>query len=65
VNAESDTAELSSLASGLDDLVTRVEAMAERRAALDPDDVLATELFEVDRLLTGASRRMTRILRTR
>ncbi len=63
---ESDeTPELSSLAAVLDDLVNRVSSISGRRVVLDPDDQLANELFEVERLLSGASRRMTRLLRQR
>ena len=60
-----DRPELSSLASALDDLIGRVDVISSRRIAADPDDQLANDLFEVDRLLSSASRRMTRILRAR
>ncbi len=60
-----ETPELSSLAAVLDDLVNRVSSISGRRVVLDPDDQLANELFEVERLLSGASRRMTRLLRQR
>ncbi|MDH3752772.1 MAG: hypothetical protein OEU32_02770 [Acidimicrobiia bacterium] len=59
-----DQAELSSLTSVLDDLIGRVNAIVVRRVADDPDDLLANELFEIDRLLQGASRRMVRVLRS-
>jgi hypothetical protein len=60
-----ETPELSSLAAVLDDLMNRVSSISGRRVVLDPDDQLANELFEVERLLSGASRRMTRLLRQR
>ncbi len=60
-----ETPELSSLAAVLDDLMSRVSSISGRRVVVDPDDQLANELFEVERLLSGASRRMTRLLRQR
>ena len=53
-------AELSSLSTALDELCRRVGDIAERAAAEHDDDV-ATELFAVERALTGASRRLGRI----
>lgn len=53
-------AELSSLATALDELRQRLSAMAERAAA-ERDDDTATELFAVERSLTGASRRLQRL----
>jgi hypothetical protein len=53
-------AELSSLASTLSDLRKRVAAIADRAAAEDDDDT-ASELFAVERALTGAERRLGRI----
>jgi len=53
-------AELSSLATALDELRKRVTAIAERCAAEHDDDV-AAELFAVERALTGAGRRMERL----
>ena len=60
-----DRAELSSLASVLDDLVGRIDAIASRRVRADPDDPVAADLFEVERSLRSASRRMSRALRSR
>jgi hypothetical protein len=60
-----ETPELSSLAAVLDDLMNRVSSISGRRVVIDPDDQLANELLEVERLLSGASRRMTRLLRQR
>lgn len=53
-------AELSSLASTLEELTRRVTALAEQAQAKD-DDVLAAELFGVERALTGALRRLGRL----
>ena len=55
------TAELSSLATALDELAGRVTAIAERLSGGDRDDV-AVELFEVERALGGARRRLGRLL---
>jgi hypothetical protein len=53
-------AELSSLSSTLDELTRRVSALAEEAAAADQDD-LATELFGIERALTGALRRLRKL----
>jgi len=53
-------AELSSLASALDELRHRVSGIAER-AASEHDEETATELFAVERALTGAGRRLDRL----
>ena len=53
-------AELSSLASALDELRRRVSAIADRAVAEDDDDT-AGELFAVERSLIGAARRLGRI----
>ena len=50
-------AELSSLASLLDDLTRRVTDIAERSSGTD-DDWLAVELFQVERSLGEARRRL-------
>ena len=54
-----DTAELSSITSALEVLADRVTAIAERRDA-DPDDPLSTELFEVERSVRNAVRKLER-----
>ena len=54
-------AELSSVVSALDDMVRRVAAMADQAAAEHEDDT-ATELFAVERALTGARRRLSRVV---
>ena len=54
-------AELSSVVTALDELVRRVGAMADQAAA-EHDDDTATELFAVERALTGARRRLSRVV---
>ena len=56
------TAELSSLATALDDLTRRVTSLAEGLANEQHD--LATELFEVERSLNGARRRLSKVVKT-
>jgi len=53
-------AELSSLATALEELRQRVALIADQ-AASDHDDDTASELFAVERALTGAGRRLGRI----
>ena len=53
-------AELSSLAATLDDVTRRVSAMAEASAA--GDETLSAELFEIERDLRAAARRLGRLL---
>ncbi len=53
-----DEAEVSSMTSALDDLRSRAADIAQRYHAVERDDV-ATELFEVERLLRSAERRLT------
>lgn len=55
------TAELSSITTSLDDLVQRIASIAEEQSAAKRDDV-AGELFEVERALQSAARRLTRLL---
>ncbi len=52
--------ELSSLAATLDDLTRRVSVMAEASAA--GDETLSAELFEIERDLRTAARRLDRLL---
>ena len=54
------TAELSSLATALDDLARRVTKLAEGLASEEQD--LAVELFEVERSLNGAQRRLRKVV---
>jgi len=54
-------AELSSLATALDDLTARVTAIADGLSGSARDDV-AVELYEVERALDGARRRLARVL---
>jgi hypothetical protein len=53
-------AELSTLASTLDEVTRRVSALAEQAQQAD-DEALAAELFGVERALTGALRRLSRL----
>jgi hypothetical protein len=54
-------AELSSVATRLDELLSRVTAIAEE--LLGPDrEVIGPELYEVERTLRSAQRRLGRIL---
>ena len=55
------TAELSSLATGLDELTARVTGIAERLVNTELD-LVASELFEVERALVGAQRRLARLV---
>ena len=57
----SSAAELSSLATALDELSKRVTSIAETYAASRRDD-LATELYQVERALNGARRGLGRVL---
>jgi hypothetical protein len=54
------SAELSSLATALDDLARRVSSLADGLAAEQQD--LAIELFEVERSLNGARRRLRKVV---
>jgi hypothetical protein len=53
-------AELSSLATALDELTKRLGAMAEAAQATKDDDT-STELFAVERALRGAHRRLQKL----
>ena len=55
-------AELSSAATLLDDLTGRVGRLAMDAASHD-DELVAGELFEVERSMTAATRRIERLLR--
>ena len=57
-------AELSSLTTALDELAGRVAAIAEPLAGTD-DDLLASDLFEVERSLREAIRRLAHARATR
>jgi hypothetical protein len=56
-----DRAELSSIASSLQDMSRRVSAMAERASA-EREEQTASELFGVERALRGATRLLQRLL---
>jgi hypothetical protein len=55
------SAELSSLATALEDLTARITAIADLYATGDRDE-LATDLYAVERALTGAQRRLTKVI---
>lgn len=59
MNAPSDLALLSSLTTQIDELATRVTALAERYGDT-PDSAIATELFAAERALTTARRSLER-----
>jgi hypothetical protein len=58
---ELDTAALSSLSSTLDDLAARVTAMADGLGGTPREDV-AADLYEVERSLQAAARRLNALL---
>jgi len=53
----SDAAELSSLTTVVADVASRVGKLAERRGT-DPDDPLVSRLYEIERALITAERRL-------
>lgn len=55
-----DGAELSSIQGSLEDLAKRILDIADRRDA-DPDDLVSTGLYEVDRSLRNAARQLDRV----
>jgi uncharacterized membrane protein YgcG len=56
-------AELSSVATALEELLQRVTAITDRLTG-EERDALSSDLQEVERSLGAASRRLTRLLRT-
>lgn len=58
----SDRAELDSSATIIEDLITRVSAVAEAHQRAG-DESLAIDLYEVERSLRAASRRLETVLR--
>ena len=60
---ENDRAELSALATTLDDVAARVTAAADRYQGTPRADV-ADGLYEVERSLISAARKLDRVLRT-
>lgn len=58
-----DGAELSSLSSVIRDLIERVSEAARRYVGTDREDV-SFELYEVERSLRGATRRLDRLTRS-
>ncbi len=60
VAVSTDAAELSSIQGTLEELSQRVAAIADRRDS-DPDDPISPGLFEVERSLRNAVRRLDRL----
>ncbi|MGI8661704.1 MAG: hypothetical protein ACR2LQ_00640 [Acidimicrobiales bacterium] len=58
-----DSAQLSSIATGLVELTERVTAIADRHAGAPDREAVAGGLYEVERSLQGASRRLARVIR--
>ena len=59
---ELDLAQLSAIATALDDLTTRVTSIADRFQGSPREDV-AADLYDVERNLQAATRRVERLLR--
>jgi hypothetical protein len=59
---QEDHAELSSIAHALDDLTRRVTALADRHQGGPREDV-AVDLYEVERALRSANRRVHKLVR--
>ena len=59
---DDDRAQLSSVATALDELTDRVTRLAEDFGAAAADQT-ATELFEIERVLQQAARRLDRLVR--
>ena len=55
------SAELTSLATALEELTARITAIADLYATGERDE-LATDLYAVERALTGARRRLTKVI---
>ncbi|HZT66932.1 MAG TPA: hypothetical protein VFA11_14180 [Acidimicrobiales bacterium] len=55
------TAEISSLATGLEELTRRVTSIADRYAAAHREDV-AADLYAAERNLTAAWRRLSKVM---
>ena len=52
---------MSTIASSLDELTRRITELADSRAGR-PDDAVAGELYEIERALQHASRRLQRVI---
>ncbi|HZM29351.1 MAG TPA: hypothetical protein VFB77_02610 [Acidimicrobiales bacterium] len=61
---ESDRAELSALATTLEDVTTRITAVADRYQGSPNRGDIADGLYEVERSLRTAARKLERILRS-
>ncbi len=58
----SDRAQLSSVSTALEDLTIRITESAERHVGTDEEDI-ASELFEIERSMRAAGRRLARLVR--
>jgi hypothetical protein len=58
---QTDLAELSSIASSIEQLTGRLSTIAERASSFKEERV-STELFAVERALQGAGRRLSRLI---
>ncbi len=58
-----DLAQLSSIATALDDLSARVTGIADRQAADPVQEAVARDLYDVERSLQTAARRLSTLLR--
>jgi len=58
-----DSAQLTAIASALDELTGRVTAIADRHAGRPPEEAVAGGLYDVERNLQAAARRLAAVLR--
>ncbi|MCP3853238.1 MAG: hypothetical protein GY724_29945 [Actinomycetia bacterium] len=58
----SDRAQLSSVSTALEDLTSRITESAERHVGTADEDI-ASELFEIERSMRAAGRRLSRLVR--
>lgn len=59
-SGSSDAAVLSSIATALEELTARVTAVADHYAA-SPEESVATDLYDVERALRAANRRLAKV----
>ena len=59
-----DQAQLSAIGTTLDELTARITAMADRRAANPEQEAIAAGLYDVERSLQAAARRLAAIVRS-
>jgi hypothetical protein len=61
---ESDRAELSALSTSLDELTARITAAADRHKGSPTTEDLAAALYEVERSMVTAARKLDRVVRS-